>query len=754
MSGAIIWLSVFGAAGAGLIGVIVGARALDQAVRDRRRRQYVVRFPRGLKPEAVAAFLASLAGLAAPRQGWLGRDSAVLAVVGTARAIEHRLWLPRGSAGYYVTQLRAAVPSIAVTEVKAGDDKLRLPTWTAGRELRLTDQNRALVTADPAAVSRTIMAACASLRGREAVMWAWVIAGGSPLASETGESGLGAWLGSLIGASLSGTSPEVAPARLRKSAHGLTRTVLRLGARADSRERERVLLARLWRAAGSVSAPGVRLLPRRLPRGVTTRRLKRLATPLVSFPVLLTPPELLALVGWPLGSPAVPGLVVGASPQLAPTPSVPHRGRVLGRATAGRGRAVAQSLRGAMEHTLCVAPTGTGKTWMAASLALGDIAAGRGVLVVDPKGGLVRAIAERLPEAAIPRTILIDPTDTERPVPLPLLAHEGGAIPELAADTLIGLLRHRYADLGPRSTDILASSLYALTKTPGATLMDLIRLWSDTRFRASVRAKVAGDPALDSFFAWFEALSPAERSFVLAAPMNKLRPLIARPLVRNLLAAPRATFSISHALDYGQVVLVALPEGVLGADVTTLLGQVVLSRLWTAVQGRGPKRRPYLVTIDEAPRFLDQPTDLGDALARSREYGVGLTLIAQSLSQLPASLREVALNSARTKIAFQSSAGDARRLSDEFGPTVTPDMLTGLGAFEAIAQVSIGGATTDPFTFRAPGLDAPERGRYAAVRAASRERYGIPRAEIEASFAPGELPPEEGLGPIGRRYDQ
>jgi DNA helicase HerA-like ATPase len=111
-------------------------------------------------------------------------------------------------------------------------------------------------------------------------------------------------------------------------------------------------------------------------------------------------------------------------------------------------------------------------------------------------------------------------------------------------------------------------------------------------------------------------------------------------------------------------VIVILPEGVLGKDATTLIGQVVLARTWSAIQARSG-RAFYPVTIDEAPRFLDQPTDLGDVLARSREYGVGMTLIGQSLRQFPESLREVALNSARTKIAFGTSATDARRLAEE-----------------------------------------------------------------------------------------
>lgn len=429
----------------------------------------------------------------------------------------------------------------------------------------------------------------------------------------------------------------------------------------------------------------------------------------------------------------------------------------MGDSTVGEPRPVAQSLRGAAEHSLLVGPTGSGKSWLAAQLVLEDITAGRGVLVIDPKGSLVTDIVARLPEEAIERTILVDPTDETRPVPLPLLASEGGGIPELAADTLVGLLRHRFRDLGPRSTDIISSSLYALARMPDTSLIDLLRLWSDPVYRATVAGRVQDDPALRTFFSGFDAMSAAERNFVLAAPMNKIRPLLQRPMVRNVIAAAKATFTMREALAKRLVVLVSLPEGMLGAEATTLIGQVLLGRLWAAIQGQKPAhadfKQPYLVMIDEAARFVDQPTDLGDVLARSRGYSVGITLVTQSLSQFPTALSAVALNSARTKISFQTSAADARRLAEEFGPTVTPDMLQSLAAFEAIGTVSIGGAVTEPFTFTTRALGPVIPGRAAAVRKASQLRYGVPRAEIEARFAPPKEPPASASGPVGRRYE-
>src|ERR1019366_6754351 len=173
------------------------------------------------------------------------------------------------------------------------------------------------------AISRTILAACTGLGGNESVHWQLVVGGGvSARPAETRP---------IIERLTRGTTPTVSTTRHDV---GIVGVAVRIGAVADNDRRAGELVARLRRAAASVSAPKARLIPRLLPRSLVVDRLARASTPLTAPAVLLRPEELAALVGWPVGTPLVPGLTLGGSPQLPAGASVPYVGRVLGRATA------------------------------------------------------------------------------------------------------------------------------------------------------------------------------------------------------------------------------------------------------------------------------------------------------------------------------------------------------------------------------------------------------------------------------------
>jgi len=86
----------------------------------------------------------------------------------------------------------------------------------------------------------------------------------------------------------------------------------------------------------------------------------------------------------------------------------------LGDSDATPGRAIGLTIADARHHLQVVGATGSGKSTLMTQLVCDDAAAGRGLLVIDPKGDLVVDIITHLSARARPRMILIDP---DHPLP-------------------------------------------------------------------------------------------------------------------------------------------------------------------------------------------------------------------------------------------------------------------------------------------------------------------------------------------------
>jgi hypothetical protein len=450
-----------------------------------------------------------------------------------------------------------------------------------------------------------------------------------------------------------------------------------------------------------------------------------------------SPAELTGMVGWPIDAPRVPGLVLGVAPQLMPSPQIPRKGgRVLAHSTwpGMEGRALAQLLVGALSHMVVAGPSGVGKSALLASAVGQDIAAGRGCLVLDGKGDLAAEILRLVPERRLGDVIVLDPA---RPGPVPGLRVFEGGDPELAGDLVLGMFRSIFIDSwGVRSDKWLRAALVTLAHDRTATLADLPFLFASDSFRRRLTGRLH-DPLLKATWAQFEALTPEGRAQQLGSPLGKVNELVGRRVVRSVLAQSEPKWDMREVLRRGQVVIVSLSPGVIGSPASRLLAALVIHELFQAVQARthvpAEKRRPFFVYVDEPRVFTDIPMPLDSLFELARGLGVGLTLSAQSISQLPADLARAALTNAATLVAFRQNHDDARLLAREL-PGVTPEELQALGRFEIAARIGLGpGDVSAPVTGRtlAPPepLSDPE-----TVRRESAARYGHDPSEVDAAL--------------------
>ncbi|MBG0824893.1 type IV secretion system DNA-binding domain-containing protein [Planomonospora sp. ID91781] len=467
------------------------------------------------------------------------------------------------------------------------------------------------------------------------------------------------------------------------------------------------------------------------------RRLLRPAKVLVSRRLdaghLLSAGELAALAHLPWDADA-PGITRAGARPVAPSPAVPRGSaagpvRVLGDADSGPARPVAMPVADARHHVHVLGGTGVGKSTLLANLVLADAEAGRGALVIDPKGDLITDVLARLPSAAIGRTVVFDPQDAARPPAINVLA---GPDPAFAVDSIVTIFHRCFSSAwGPRVDDLLRSTCLTLTKVLGqrATLADVPRLLTDSAYRARITARL-DDELLAGFWESYQALTPAGQATVIGPVMNKLRAVLLRPFIRHALASPSTTVPVGQLLNDGGLVLARLPKGILGDDAARLFGSVLLAHTWQAATGRArlaeADRADAALYIDECHNFLNLPGHINDVLAEARGYRLSLVLAHQHLDQLPADLREALSADARNKIYFAASPKDASDLKAHTAPLITPHDLIHLGAFQAAARLVVAGRQTPAFTLRTRPLPPVVSGREQAVRRASRERFSVP----------------------------
>lgn len=698
---------------------------------------YALRFPRGLDPAAVVAFLGGLAGIVAPR--WerpFAVRAAALETSANERGIRHHLVVARPFAQVVLSALRAALPSVGVRL----DEEYRLDRPTVAAELALNDHGRSLATDRAAAVSNGLLASLQPLGAGERIVVQWTLAPLGPTALATGTA-TGSLLGGVWEVLRGRPSGQAVDAEAVKAARAKQTTPVfvatgRVGVTA-SEARARSLVLRVLAAFHAANAPGAHLYRRHAPNGWVGRALAGHRLPIVEWPCTLNAAELVGLVAFPLGAVALPGLQLGGTRQLAPAADIPGTGRVVARATfPGAERPIALSVADSLRHLHVIGPTGSGKSTLLVGLIVQDMMAGRGVVVLDPKGDLVSDVLDRVPAHRVGDVIVLDPTDDERPVGLNLVAGSQEA-PELVVDQIGSIFANLFrSGWGPRTDDILRAALLTLTGAPGQTLCEVPLILTDEGFRRRMVGHVQ-DHVLQQFWGWYDGLSDAERGQAIAPLSNKLRAILLRRRLRNVLGQAQPRLDLDAALASNKILLVPLAKGLLGEEAAALAGSLLVARVWQAVQRRAAvaaAERPLTFAyIDEFQDYLHLPTGVADVLAQARGLGLGLTLAHQHLGQLPTALKEAVLANARSRVIFQLSATDARALAHELSPYLDANDLQGLSAYEVVATLSAGARVAPPVT--AATMLPPEPTSHGArARAMSRERYGVDRAEVEASI--------------------
>lgn len=322
-------------------------------------------------------------------------------------------------------------------------------------------------------------------------------------------------------------------------------------------------------------------------------------------------------------------------------------------------------------HTYVIGQPGSGKSRAIESWVMQDIKAGRAVGVIDPHGDLYNNLLTRLTDypQLWKKIVLFDPLDEKWVVgfnPLDAvtdLPNERLAI--YMTDIVIKVWKIQ-PEQAPRMVWLLTNTFLALSSS-GLSILELPRFLSDPEFRIAMMPKVGSEVVRNYFLNEY----PQKHSTAMqwSAPiLNKLGNLVFDPQIRTIFTG-KSTINFRHIMDSGKILLVNLPKGIIGEELSSLLAAFIVAMIQKAALSRASihNRQSFYLYLDE---FQNYTTDnIKDILSESRKYSLSLTLAHQYLDQLSSDLRSAVFNTIGTIVCFRVGYKDASVLVKEIFPS-------------------------------------------------------------------------------------
>jgi hypothetical protein len=298
-------------------------------------------------------------------------------------------------------------------------------------------------------------------------------------------------------------------------------------------------------------------------------------------------------------------------------------------------------------------------------MAVQDMRAGHGVIIIEAKDDLFNLVLDRIPEKRVKDVIILDVNDLERPCGFNIF-DQGSS--RTAIDELCQLIGNMYRDASQSITAprMLYHFTHALAEVPGTTFMDLPVLMSPASV-ASVEgawrdhiARQVSDPHIASYLQDFLNLSPAEQDRQAAPLYNRTWEFVSRPEIRVILGQRQSSFKMCDVMEQNKILLVSLSGSRVGTQTANLAGTLLVNAIWQAVRTVQPTKPNYLY-LDEFSSFMNLPVDIQSILSKSRSNNLGMVLAHQDFSQIA---RSFAIASWATSARRSRSRSATRRAAN------------------------------------------------------------------------------------------
>lgn len=385
-------------------------------------------------------------------------------------------------------------------------------------------------------------------------------------------------------------------------------------------------------------------------------------------------------------------------------------------------------------HMYVLGKTGMGKTTLLENMILSDIYAGHGCAYIDPHGDTAEKILDFIPSWRINDVVYFNPADLDFPIGFNILETIGDEQKHLVGSGLMGVFKKIWPDVwSPRMEYILLNCVLALLDFPGATLLGINRLLVDKDYRQRVIEKIR-DPIVKTFWvAEFSSWSEKYATEAVAPVQNKVGQFLSASVIRNILAQVKSTINPRRIMDDRKIFIVNLSKGRIGEDNMRLLGGLIITKLQLAAMERvdmpEADRKDFFLYVDEFQNFATP--SFANILSEARKYRLALILAHQYIEQLDETVRDAVFGNIGSILTFRVGSPDALYMEKEFAPAFIPEDLTSLPKYGIYLKLMVDGVSTEPFSASTLPPIAQRTASMEKVIAVSRERYAMPRQEIE-----------------------
>ncbi len=401
-----------------------------------------------------------------------------------------------------------------------------------------------------------------------------------------------------------------------------------------------------------------------------------------------------------------------------------------------------------MRHFYEIGQTGTGKSFLMKQMIIQNIQNGDGCCYIDPHGSDIMDVLASVPEHRLKDVIYFDPGYTAMPMGLNFMEFDINK-PEqktFVVNELFSIFMQLFGKKSPESMGPMFEQYFrnsAMLVLEGmehgtATIGDISRILSDKAFRRECLER-SKNPVVNQF--WNEVAEKAggEASLENIVPYitAKTDLFMANEIMRPIIAQTKSAFNVSDIMNNKKILLVNLSKGRIGDINAELLGLIFVSKILQAALSRvdivESERHPFYLYIDEFQNFTTP--SIATILSEARKYALSLNLAHQYIKQLDEPIRDAVFGNVGTKCVFRVSQEDAEFLEKEFQPEFTAGDIAGLPNRHAYLSMLVDGSPVAPFDIETMMLSGePDYTNLEALKQQSYQKYGRPRAEVEAEI--------------------